>query len=419
LKGDVVDRLLVIGGGPKAAAIAAKSKVLRELVGQTEAPEIYVLDNVELCANWTGKYGFTSGSQRLGTPPEKDIGFPYHKDKKCPELTDRLFAEYSWLSFQALKKGTFGDWVDRGRPHPTHKEWADYITYVIKETADKTIIPGSVEKITQNGKVWNVLTRLRGRDVEYEFSGIVVTGPGECKIPQDIEIPATSRIIQGEQFWRAHRDIVGRIHSHEDALPVVVIGGGETVAAIVSYLVDEFEGSDLKIVVLTRSGTIFSRGEGYHENRVFTQYENWVALPSAVRWDVIKRADRGVFSIEVARKLASARNVDHRFMKVNSVKSGRTSVTLNGNFDCQLAIFALGFDPYWFARLLDPKLQKIFAGEKNQLTVQTNIGHDLSVDHRNLTAKLYLPMIAGFAQGPGFPNLSCLGLLSDRILGRV
>jgi hypothetical protein len=30
--------------------------------------------------------------------------------------------------------------------------------------------------------------------------------------------------------------------------------------------------------------------------------------------------------------------------------------------------------------------------------------------------KLYLPMLAGLTQGPGFPNLSCLGNLSDRIL---
>ena len=27
-------------------------------------------------------------------------------------------------------------------------------------------------------------------------------------------------------------------------------------------------------------------------------------------------------------------------------------------------------------------------------------------------------MLAGLAQGPGFPNLSCLGTLSDRILDR-
>jgi hypothetical protein len=31
--------------------------------------------------------------------------------------------------------------------------------------------------------------------------------------------------------------------------------------------------------------------------------------------------------------------------------------------------------------------------------------------------KLFLPGLSGLTQGPGFPNLSCLGLLSDRILG--
>lgn len=42
------------------------------------------------------------------------------------------------------------------------------------------------------------------------------------------------------------------------------------------------------------------------------------------------------------------------------------------------------------------------------------IDDDLSI--KNLMPKLYLPMLAGFAQGPGFANLSCLGRLSDRIL---
>jgi mycobactin lysine-N-oxygenase len=41
---------------------------------------------------------------------------------------------------------------------------------------------------------------------------------------------------------------------------------------------------------------------------------------------------------------------------------------------------------------------------------------DLSV--AGLTPPLHLPVLAGLAQGPGFPNLSCLGLLSDRILRR-
>jgi mycobactin lysine-N-oxygenase len=43
------------------------------------------------------------------------------------------------------------------------------------------------------------------------------------------------------------------------------------------------------------------------------------------------------------------------------------------------------------------------------------IGHDLAVT--GVTPKLFLPGLSGLTQGPGFPNLSCLGLLSDRILG--
>jgi mycobactin lysine-N-oxygenase len=35
-----------------------------------------------------------------------------------------------------------------------------------------------------------------------------------------------------------------------------------------------------------------------------------------------------------------------------------------------------------------------------------------------LEPPLHLPVMAGLAQGPGFPNLSCLGLLSDRVLHR-
>jgi mycobactin lysine-N-oxygenase len=42
------------------------------------------------------------------------------------------------------------------------------------------------------------------------------------------------------------------------------------------------------------------------------------------------------------------------------------------------------------------------------------IGTDLSVT--GFAPRRHLPMRAGMAQGPGFPNLSCLGLLAARIL---
>jgi mycobactin lysine-N-oxygenase len=46
--------------------------------------------------------------------------------------------------------------------------------------------------------------------------------------------------------------------------------------------------------------------------------------------------------------------------------------------------------------------------------LERRIGIDLGVE--GLLPRLHLPMLAGLAQGPGFPNLSCLGLLSDRVL---
>ncbi|OOK78778.1 L-lysine 6-monooxygenase mbtG domain protein [Mycobacterium kansasii] len=43
------------------------------------------------------------------------------------------------------------------------------------------------------------------------------------------------------------------------------------------------------------------------------------------------------------------------------------------------------------------------------------IGYDLAVV--GVAPKLFLPNLSGVNEGPGFPNLSCLGLLSDRVLG--
>jgi mycobactin lysine-N-oxygenase len=42
---------------------------------------------------------------------------------------------------------------------------------------------------------------------------------------------------------------------------------------------------------------------------------------------------------------------------------------------------------------------------------------DVSLALRGLWPRLHVPALAGLAQGPGFANLSSLGLLSDRVLG--
>jgi hypothetical protein len=48
--------------------------------------------------------------------------------------------------------------------------------------------------------------------------------------------------------------------------------------------------------------------------------------------------------------------------------------------------------------------------------IEDAIAEDLTL--AGFPAPLHLPMLAGLAQGAGFPNLSCLGLLSDRVLSR-
>jgi mycobactin lysine-N-oxygenase len=81
-----------------------------------------------------------------------------------------------------------------------------------------------------------------------------------------------------------------------------------------------------------------------------------------------------------------------------------------------LVVVAVGFDDRWFERLLGPeaqaRLEMALAGRELERAIDV----DLAVS--GLTPPLHVPMLAGLAQGPGFPNMSCLGLLSDRVLRR-
>ena len=67
--------LAVVGAGPKGIAIAAKARVLA--AAGLDAPRVVLIDPGPVAGNWTGHQGYTSGLLPLGTPPEKDIGFPY------------------------------------------------------------------------------------------------------------------------------------------------------------------------------------------------------------------------------------------------------------------------------------------------------------------------------------------------------
>jgi mycobactin lysine-N-oxygenase len=144
----------------------------------------------------------------------------------------------------------------------------------------------------------------------------------------------------------------------------------------------------------------------------------------------LARTDRGVFSARVQDALLADDRIRHLRGRVAHAvtRDGRIRLTLSTNrgsealetvhgFD--MVIDGSGADGLWFVPLLgQDALDLLELGLGGPLTgdaLQEAIGHDLAVT--DITPKLFLPGLSGLTQGPGFPNLSCLGLLSDRILG--
>jgi mycobactin lysine-N-oxygenase len=448
-------RIVVVGCGPKALAIYAKAKGLKE--AGFKVPEICIIEKSDIAANWTGdRYGFTDGDQPLGTPPEKDIGFPYnseYKNWRAPRAAeiDQILFRYSWPSYKIACR-QYADWLDRGRPAPRHAGWSDYLKWVA-ENLELQFKPGgslrrgTLDKVrTENGR-WVVRYMPHESESppeEIHCDSIVVTGPGS---PKRILGQASddALILDGESFWRSEKITYFRFHYRERPAKFAVIGAGETAATITSALWKMFGSKDWVIDIISPRGTLYTRGEGYHENRYFSDPKDWHGLHINLRKELIERTDRGVLSRKAMELITEAQNVhfiqgevDRISLTGKKVRVGLKKIAedeadtgkhdeINGggeqrteDYDC--VIVALGFDALsfhsWFsASDLGPVLCNAAAEHRNRdffaKCVKT-ITADLSVS--NLQPKLYLPMLASLMQGPGFPNLSCLGSLSDRIL---
>src|SRR6185503_335085 len=97
-------QIVIVGAGPKAAAIAAKAHVLRQQ--GHPAPKVTIIDkHAEDGAHWRGSAGYTDGEQRLGTPPDKDIGFPYRfgPGRYPKSVAQQMFRDFSWQAYRAFQ----------------------------------------------------------------------------------------------------------------------------------------------------------------------------------------------------------------------------------------------------------------------------------------------------------------------------
>ena len=405
--------LAVIGAGPKAIAVAAKAAELRDM--GVDVPDVVVVERSGVGANWQAAGGWTDGQHRLGTSPEKDVGFPYRSTlvpRRNAELDERM-TRHSWQAY-LIASAQFAEWVDRGRPAPTHSGWSRYLRWVA-DNVGMTVLADEVVGVDVRDDRW----ALRTTRQTVQADGLMITGPGQahrCILPHD------PRVLSIAQFWSraAGRELIA-------ADRVAVIGGGETAASMLNEL---FRHRVSTITVISPQVTLFTRGEGFFENTLFSDPTDWASLTLAERRDAFARTDRGVFSARVQDALLADDRIRHLRGRVahaiarderirltlSANRSGEALETVHG-FD--LVIDGSGADAMWFTPLFSQEARDLLelglgaplAGD----VLEESIGVDLAVS--GVTPKLFLPGLAGLMQGPGFPNLSCLGLLSDRVLG--
>jgi mycobactin lysine-N-oxygenase len=403
-------RLAVIGAGPKGIAIAAKARALAA-VG-LDAPEVVLVDRSAIAGNWSGRLGYTSGLLPLGTPPEKDVGFPYADSwGAASAAVTAAMAEFSWQR-HLIARGVYADWVDRGQMRPAHRQWSAYLREVA-ERVEAEIVTGEVVGLEVDSEQWRLTVEPGG---VISAAGVVLTGSGP-PITVAGQPREHSRVFDGRSYW---------LHEHalkkQVAESVCVIGSGETAASIVISLLKKSHRRST-IDVLTSRGVLYSRGESYDENRFYSDPSDWPRLAESHRREFLERTDRGVFSLQAEATLNQSRGFRTLAGRAARIEAGERQVVVTIEYGDErervaydLVVVAIGFDARRFETLLGGEARRRLENALAGAELERRIDVDLSI--ADLSPPLHLPVLAGLAQGPGFPNLSCLGLLSDRILRR-
>ena len=405
-------KLAIIGCGPKALAIAAKAYILQKQGLGNFQLEIY--DDAGVAGNWDGSNGFTDGEQPLGTAPEKDIGFPY--SSVYGKSVDNEMLQYSWFNFLIDNK-FLGSYVDRGKPHPKHRQWADYLRWVAQQLK-LNIIPQRVVGISTKDEAFEV-TYIDDREKKFAYyHGVILTGPGDSIHIGEFVPDISEKILDGRAYWLR----LPLFRTLDKSKRIAVIGGGETAASIVVNLIQQAS-SEIQIDLINRHGTIFTRGESFHENQLYTNPDSWSQLDEIDKEDFIRRTDRGVFSVKAKEIIDQAPNVRIITGSVTKIHRKGTEVAMHVTRQQKQQIYyydyiivAVGFDSSSQLQMLSDHLRPSVSLRELRNSVDYHLRIPVGVSTQRKIVNLHVPNLASLAQGPGFPNLSCLGILSDRVL---
>ncbi|NDJ60549.1 MAG: lysine N(6)-hydroxylase/L-ornithine N(5)-oxygenase family protein [Chloroflexi bacterium] len=405
-----VPTLAVLGAGPKGIAIAAKARVLREL-GLADV-RVIVIEATDIAADWQGCSGWTDGAVRLGTSPEKDVGFPYRSD--YGKAVDAAMTRFSWQS-HLVAVDLFDDWIDRGRPQPLHRDWARYLRWAFSACAPE-LLRGRLTAATPHADGFALTVATDAGDQIVHADGLVLTGPGDPITLDAIQTGPSAAILDGRNFWQQRESFADMFHGR-----IAVVGGGETAASVATSLLDR---PGITVDIISRRGIIYTRGESYLENRYYSLPIHWQELDEDERVEFINRTDRGVFSVAAKQRLDQAAHIRMVTGSVQQIRPVAAAEHGHDGVDLEIAwngatqaihydkvVVAIGFDPLTTLRVLPADLRAKGAVDAAIHRVDQHLRLPLTPD-----LNLHTPMLAGLAQGPGFPNLSSLGTVADRIL---
>ncbi|HEY1932477.1 MAG TPA: hypothetical protein VGG99_10730 [Acetobacteraceae bacterium] len=417
--------IAVIGAGPKAAAIAAKAYCLQQ---QGVEVAVTVFERSEIGANWSGRHGYTDGGQRLCTPAERDLGFPYLPTFGSA-VVHLMQARFSWSSYLVSQAGTrdrYAEWVNRGRRAPTHADFAAYLAYAFKGAGIAPLL-GRVTKLINNGGTWSVRQIEAGtRDVVQfdDFQGVVFTGPGPAsKKPPQVKDP---RVLSGVDFWSSLARVRKLVGNLKDG-PIVIVGGGGTAAAVTAWFIREGVRKQ-PIILLNNQAMLFTRTTNFFENSLFDDEETWLALSPRDRTDFTRRLNRGVVWETVTHLLSDAENltlVPGEATSIRHAGGGRGRVLPDLEVEYKnargmhstvagIVVDATGFDPWAFEALAPDDLRgELISTRRDDL--MRDIRDDLSLP-LDRWPRVHVPNLSD-ALGPGFGSLMVLGATADRILG--
>jgi mycobactin lysine-N-oxygenase len=416
--------LLVVGGGAKAAALAAKIHTINSLgLGQIS---LTIIEKTEWAASWSGRNGMTSGEEPLAIPPIKDVGFPYESGVlfgEAGEAVDAGMLAFSWQQYM-MSRGKYARWVNAGSPAVQHRDYGQYLAWVLSRAHEGVrLVRGRVTEISlQEGGGWEVEVTETDEAQRHSCGALVLTGPGIHKaFSHDADI--ASRLFHCD----SRRGEFAGIPAGESS-EVAIVGGGESALSCLVFLRGFRPEARLTIYTPTLP---LSRGESFLENRIFSNPDGvaWSSLDLQMRRDFVRHCDRGVFDPQTLATISSDEQcefVTGRVLHVGAANGGEAVEieydSANGVLDKRFdfAVNCTGFDLLAQLRGLFPaEVRAEVERQSGPLwdgppQIEVPIGRWLQLE--GMRPLLYIPGLGGLRQGPGFANLGSLGLLSNRVL---